>query len=88
MTGDDKVLVILVEYAGTDTFTWNPGDEWDPYGRADESEAVYDAAGNVIVGDCSNIITQTPDFHLHEPPAQPDTAPFVGGRPLWRHHLV
>ena len=22
---DDHVLVILVEYAGTDTFTWTPG---------------------------------------------------------------
>ena len=26
LTADDKVLMILVEYAGTDTFTWNPGD--------------------------------------------------------------
>ena len=67
LTGDDKVLVILVEYAGTDTFTWNPGDQWDPYGRADESEAVYDAAGNVIVGDCSNIITQTQTFTYTNP---------------------
>ena len=30
LTGTDRVLVILVEFAGTDTFTWNPGDKWDP----------------------------------------------------------
>ena len=30
MTADDRVLVILVEFAGTDTFTWKPGDKWDP----------------------------------------------------------
>ena len=30
LTGTDRVLVILVEFAGTDTLTWNPGDIWDP----------------------------------------------------------
>ena len=35
MTVDDRVLVILVEFAGTDTFTWSPGVEWDPLGKAD-----------------------------------------------------
>lgn len=61
-TANDRVLVILAEYAGTDTFTWNPGDTWDPLGKADAGEAVYDADGNVVVGDCSNIITQTTTF--------------------------
>jgi immune inhibitor A len=53
-TGSDKILVILVEFAGTDTVTWNPGDIWDPVGDpgADDADA----------GDCSNIITQTTEF--------------------------
>ncbi len=63
LTADDRVLVILVEFAGTDVFTWEAGvSTWDPYGRADPDEAVYDDDGNLIVGDCSNIITQTTVF--------------------------
>ncbi|HID63794.1 MAG TPA: hypothetical protein EYP49_13805, partial [Anaerolineae bacterium] len=58
LTGTDRVLVILVEFAGTDVFTWEAGvSTWDPYGRADPNEAVYDDEGNLIVGDCSHIIT-------------------------------
>jgi immune inhibitor A len=53
-TGSDKILVILVEFAGTDIVTWNPGDIWDPVGNPDPDDA--DA------GDCSNIITQTTQF--------------------------
>ncbi|MBM4466071.1 MAG: M6 family metalloprotease domain-containing protein, partial [Chloroflexi bacterium] len=63
LEGTDRVLVILVEFAGTDVFTWEAGvSTWDPYGRANPNEAVYDAQGNVIVGNCSNIITQTTVF--------------------------
>jgi len=42
-TGSDKILVILVEFAGTDTVTWNPGDIWDPIGNpdADDADAVF-----------------------------------------------
>jgi immune inhibitor A len=65
--GTDRVLVILVEFAGTDTLTWNPGDQWDPLGRADPNEAVYDEDGNLVVGDCSNIITQTTTFTYSGP---------------------
>ncbi|MGD8627099.1 MAG: hypothetical protein PVJ34_21365, partial [Anaerolineae bacterium] len=36
LTGTDRVLVVLVEFAGTDVFTWNPGDAWDPIGYASE----------------------------------------------------
>ena len=37
--GQDKVLVLLVEFAGTNTFTWTPGlSTWDPLGRCDNSE--------------------------------------------------
>ena len=63
LTGSDRVLVVLVEFAGTDTFTWTQGtSQWDPYGRSDPNEAVYDTDGNVKVGDCSNIITETKTF--------------------------
>lgn len=38
-SGTDRVLVILVEFAGTDTFEWTPGKStWDPLGRCDHSE--------------------------------------------------
>lgn len=35
----DQVLVILVEFAGTNTFTWTPGSStWDPLGRCERPE--------------------------------------------------
>jgi immune inhibitor A len=38
-SGTDRVLVILVEFAGTNTFSWVPGaSTWDPLGRCDNSE--------------------------------------------------
>ena len=38
-SGSDRVLVLLVEFAGTNTFTWTPGSStWDPLGRCDNSE--------------------------------------------------
>ncbi len=52
LAADDRVLVILVEFAGTDVFTWEAGvSTWDPYGRADPDEAVYDDDGKLIIGD-------------------------------------
>ena len=41
-TGSDKLLVILVEYAGADTATWNPGDVWDPIGDPVAQRAALD----------------------------------------------
>ena len=39
LSGADRVLIILVEFAGTNTFTWTPGSStWDPLGRCDDSE--------------------------------------------------
>lgn len=56
-SGTDRVLVILVEFSGTDIFTWTAGvSQWDPYGRADPNE------NTGTVGDCSRIITQTTRF--------------------------
>lgn len=38
-SGTDPVLVILVEFDGTNNFTWTPGaSTWDPLGRCDNSE--------------------------------------------------
>jgi immune inhibitor A len=59
-TGEDRALVILVQFAGTDTYTWtvpsNPmsptirtGSTWDPLGIADPAEDTG------VVGDCSVI---------------------------------
>ena len=38
-TGTDRVLVILVEFNGTNTFTWTPGvSTWDPFGFCEQTE--------------------------------------------------
>ena len=92
LTADDRVLVVLVEFAGTDTFTWNPGDKWDPYGKADPNEAVYDEDGNVIVGDCSNIITQTQTFTytgpLHNQIPRPLSEADRSGETIWTENFA
>jgi immune inhibitor A len=84
---DDRVLVVLVEFAGTDTFTWKPGDQWDPIGKADPNEAVYDEDGNVVVGDCSNIITETKTFTysgpLHNRIPRPVSASDRSANTIW-----
>jgi immune inhibitor A len=84
---DDRVLVILVEFAGTDTLTWKPGDVWDPYGIADPNEAVVDDDGNVVVGDCSNIITAEKTFTysgpLHNLLPRPLSADDRSGDSIW-----
>jgi len=71
LSGEGKLLVLLVEFAGTDTVTWEPGDRWDPYGIAQ----VVDAAER---GDCTNVITQTQTFTygptLHNQVPKPPSA--------------
>ena len=87
LTSHDKVLVILVEFGGTDVYTWNPGDTWDPYGQADESEGVFDEDGNLIYGDCSNIITATKTFTytgpLHNTMPRPLSEEDRSGDAIW-----
>jgi len=83
LTGADRVLVILVEFAGTDVFTWTAGtSQWDPYGRADESEL-----GPGGAGDCSKIITETKVFTytgpLHNQIPRPVSAADRSGDSIW-----
>ncbi|MDQ1255558.1 MAG: Peptidase protein, partial [Candidatus Hydrogenedentes bacterium] len=50
-SGVGRVLVILVEFGGTDKFTFTPGESpWDPFGRADLAEDTGETC------DCTNII--------------------------------
>lgn len=55
-SGVDRTLVILVEFAGTDTFTFTPTgankSTWDPIGKADPIE------WNGNSGDCSLIVSK------------------------------
>ena len=80
-TGTDRVLVLLVEFAGTDVFTWTPGSTWDPLGIADPNEWAGSA------GDCSKIITQTQQFTytslLHNELPRPLSAADRSGDSIW-----
>lgn len=86
LSGEGKLLVLLLDFAGTDVVTWDPGDQWDPYGRAEEVEFED-------FGDCSNIITQTMTFTytptLHGQVRAPATADFAykGEEPTRRFGL-
>jgi immune inhibitor A len=84
----DRVLVLLVEFAGTDIVTWTSGASgWDPLARANEADAVYDQAGNVIEGDCSNIIGETRVFTytgpLHNQIPRPLSGSDRSGDSIW-----
>jgi len=85
--GEDRVLVILVEFGGTDVFTWSPGDTWDPIGQANPDDAVYDEDGNIIIGDCSNIITEEQTFTytgpMHNEIPRPLSAEDRSGDTIW-----
>jgi immune inhibitor A len=57
--GTDRILVILVEFAGTDTFTFTPGQSmWDPYGKSDSSEYTGISADLGTPAACNNIISK------------------------------
>jgi len=79
-TGEDKVLVLLVEFAGTDTATWNPGDVWDPIG--DPAPVDFED-----YGDCSGIITETMEFTysgpLHNELPKPTSKEHLGYNFVW-----
>ena len=82
LSGSDRVLVILVEFAGTDVFTWTQGiSTWDPIGKADANEYTG------TLGDCSKIITQTKVFTytspLHNQIPRPVSAADRSGDSIW-----
>ena len=92
LTGKDRVLVLLVEFAGEDTFTYTPGtSDWDPLGVADMAEDTG------TPGDCSLIdakltdmgydITQPIDFTygptLHNEIPRPLSAEDRSGDTIW-----
>jgi len=85
-SGTDVVLMILVEFAGTDTFTWTQGiSTWDPIGKADPNE--YTGTYTGTAEDCSKIITETKDFTytgpLHNQIARPLSADDRSGDTIW-----
>ena len=86
-TGTDRVLVVLVEFGGTDVLTWEPGDTWDPLNVADANEVVYDEDGNVLAEDCSAIITDTQVFTytgpLHNEIPRPISEADRSGDTIW-----
>ena len=86
--GSDRLLVILVEFAGTDTFTWTKGSStWDPLGKTSTAEVVRDGSGNVVAGDCSLIIGNTQAFTytgpLHNRIERPLSAEDRSGETIW-----
>ncbi len=86
--GSDRVLVILVEFSGTDTFTWTQGQStWDPLGKSDGNEVVRNAQGNLVAGDCSLIINETKAFTfsgpLHNRIERPLSAADASGSLIW-----
>ncbi|HSR30555.1 MAG TPA: M6 family metalloprotease domain-containing protein, partial [Anaerolineae bacterium] len=82
LVAHDRALVILVEFSGTDVFTWEEGvSTWDPYGRADPNEYTG------TVGDCSLIITETKTFTytgpLHNEIPRPLSEEDRSGDSIW-----
>ena len=90
LSGTDRILVILVEFAGTDVFTWTApitptdpttGSQWDPLGIADPNEFTGD------IGDCSLIITETTTFTytgpLHNMMERPRSLDDRSGDTIW-----
>lgn len=80
----DRILVILVEYAGTDTFTWTPGvSTWDPIGKADIAED----AENLDCSKIPGIPTVPTNFvygpTLHNQIPQPESATDASGNSIW-----
>lgn len=86
--GSDRILVVLVEFAGTDTFTWTEGQStWDPLGKTSAAEVVRDGSGAVVAGDCSLIIGETTTFTysgpLHNRIERPLSAEDRSGTMIW-----
>lgn len=87
----DRVLIILVEFNGTDSFAWTPGVSlWDPFGYCDSSEydgvnannaaaSSYLAARRGVTG-ATNFTYRGP---LHNEIARPWSAEDRSGDMIW-----
>lgn len=91
LSGTDRVLVILVEFAGTNTFTWTPGvSTWDPLGRCDNAEfdgsnlangaASQFFANKYQIGSAANFTYRGP---LHNEIPRPFAAKDPSGSMVW-----
>ncbi|GEM_PF-1291594 len=87
----DRVLVVLVEFAGTNQFTWTPGVSiWDPFGQCNPAEfngySVGDAAASVYMATNHNVSTPTNFTYigpLHNEIARPWSAEDASGSMIW-----
>lgn len=83
----DRVLVVLVEFAGEDTFAFTPGVSiWDPYGRLDTTDdSGTDQDCSAIVS--KNGLTEKTDFTysgpLHNEIPRPPSADSSMANTIW-----
>ena len=91
-TGTDRILVILVEFAGTDMVTWTQAcrNGTRSAGPIPTKPSTM-PSGNVVVGDCSNIITQTKTFTyagpVHNQIPRPLSAADRSGQSIWTENF-
>jgi len=92
LRGTEPVLVILVEFAGTDTFEWVPGvSTWDPLGRCDHTEYDGENVGNEAasahfavrhgISEPTNFVYSGP---LHNAIERPRSHPDLPEGQIWR----
>lgn len=68
LQGQDKVLVVLVEFAGLDTFTWTKGvSTWDPLNRGLASEGANITSATSLVDRCNDIAATNGEYSYSGP---------------------
>lgn len=86
-SGTDRILVLLVEFAGTDTFTFTPGEStWDPYAKCDYSESTDSDCDCTNILSAYGLISPTPFTYtgpLHNTIARPLSAEDASGDTIW-----
>ena len=83
-TGSSRVLVILVEFGGTDVFTWSKADGWDPIGKADPAEASLSGCNYIAAQySLSDGTTFRYSGPLHNQIPRPLSADDASGDTIW-----
>ncbi|HPO12641.1 MAG TPA: immune inhibitor A [Candidatus Hydrogenedentes bacterium] len=87
LAGQGRILMVLVEFGGADTFQFVPGESiWDPYGRVDLNEYANASC------DCTNIVaahglTEPVEFTytgpLHNEIPRPPSGAYPWGTMVW-----